>query len=268
MASDRQRWLDADPLFKAMYSHPKARLATAEELVASMDIAGVDVSVILGFAWADSRTCSMHNDYLLEIAASSHGRLIPFCTVQPAAGVEALNKEISRCAGLGARGLGELRPDDQGFRIVDSDAGRALAEAARVHNLVLLFHVSEPVGHLYPGKAGLSLSDFATFAANNRTCKIVGAHWGGGLPFYSLMPEVKASHDTTWFDTAATRYLYDPAIYALGSRLAGAHRILFGSDFPLLGQKSTLLEIDRAELDPPTVAAIKGENAVALLGLK
>src|SRR5262249_47579220 len=129
-----------------MYGNPRARIATARELLESMDRCAIDRSVILGFAWTDPRTCSRHNDYLLEAAVRSGGGLIPFCTVQPAAGVDALAAEVERCVRGGARGLGELRPDDQGFRLLDTAEGEALSRHAIEHDLVLLFHVTEPAG--------------------------------------------------------------------------------------------------------------------------
>ena len=38
---------------------------------------------------------------------------------------------------------------------------------------------------------------------------IIAAHWGGGLPFYALMPEVRDALQNVWFDTAAGHLLYD-----------------------------------------------------------
>ena len=65
IAGAREKWLAADPLFAAMYRDPRAKIATADQLLASMDRSGIDVSVVLGFAWVDAATCKQHNDYLL-----------------------------------------------------------------------------------------------------------------------------------------------------------------------------------------------------------
>jgi len=93
----REDYLRHDPTFAEMYSSPKAQIATAEELLASMEGAEVDTSVILGFAWSEQELCREHNEYLLETAAKSGERLIPFCVIQPRAGDDAL-AEIERCA--------------------------------------------------------------------------------------------------------------------------------------------------------------------------
>src|SRR3990170_4242990 len=93
----RDEYLRRDPTFAEMYASPRAKIASAEDLLRSMDDADVDVSVALGFAWSDHEDCVRHNDYLLETAAKSGGRIAPFCTVSPAAG-EAAAAEVERCA--------------------------------------------------------------------------------------------------------------------------------------------------------------------------
>jgi hypothetical protein len=268
MREQREEYLRRDPTFAEMYASSKARLASAEELLASMDEATIDKSVVLGFAWSEPEACVQHNDYLLEAAARSGGRLIPFCTIQPRAGNDAL-REMERCARAGARGLGELRPDSQGYRLDEGAAAEVLAEAALRHGLALLFHVSEPVGHAYPGKAGLSVASFCRFVAGHGGQSVVGAHWGGGLPFYALMPEVRQALADAYFDTAATPLLYEPAVYRQAVHLVGAERILFGSDFPLIGQRRQRQAIEEAfPVDDPARALILGENARRLLRLE
>jgi len=262
----REDYLRRDPAFAQMYSSPKAKIATGEDLPTSMEEAEVDTSVVLGFAWSEQGLCREHNEYLLETAARSGGRLIPFCVIQPRAGDDAL-AEIERCVRGGARGLGELRPDSQGYAL-DQDAGDMLAEAALRHDLVLLFHVSEPVGHAYPGKSGLSLDAFYRFVSRHQGLTTVGAHWAGGLPFYALMPEVRDALANVYVDTAATPLLYGQAIYGQVSGLVGAEHILFGSDYPLISQRRQRQAIeDSLRDDEDGRRLILGENARRLLRL-
>jgi predicted TIM-barrel fold metal-dependent hydrolase len=262
----REDYLRRDPAFAEMYGSPKAQIATAEELLASMEDAEVDASVVLGFAWSDQDPCREHNEYLLEAAARSGGRLIPFCAVQPRAGGDAA-AEIERCVQGGARGLGELRPESQGYSL-EQGAGDILAEAALRHSLVLLFHVSEPVGHAYSGKSGLALDAFYRFVSSHQGLAAVGAHWGGGLPFYALMPEVREALANVYVDTAATPFLYGPAIYRQVAELVGAERILFGSDYPLISQRRQRQAIeDSLGDDENGRRLILGENACQLLRL-
>jgi uncharacterized protein len=262
-----ERYLAADQTFRGLYSDRRSRFATAEDLLESMDSAGVDATVTLGFAWADPETCRLHNDYLLEAAARSGGRLIPFCTVQPASDPEGAVREIERCVSAGAKGIGELRPDNQCYGLEAGGPADSVAAVAQEHGLVLLFHVSEPTGHHYAGKDGLDLDPLVGFAERWPGLAIVAAHWGGGLPFYTLMPEVRASLRNTSFDTAATSLLYDHRIYRSVADLVGAERILFASDFPLLSQKRCLDRLAVAPLTEREKALVLGENARRLLRL-
>jgi hypothetical protein len=262
---NRDEYLRRDTTFRELYGSPKARIATAEELLASMDAAGIDHSVACGFAWSEAELCGRHNDYLLEAAARCGGRLIPFCTVQPSD--ENARDDLKGWAARGARGLGELRPQNQGYGLIDSDQADLLAWGAGAYDLVLLFHASEPVGHVYPGKAGLPVDQLGRFIADFPGATVIAAHWGGGLPFYALMPEVREALASTYFDTAATGLLYSPDVYARAVELVGAERILFGSDFPLVPQERALQELREAPISDEARRLIEGENARLLLRL-
>jgi predicted TIM-barrel fold metal-dependent hydrolase len=85
----REEYLRRDATFRELYSDPRSKLASAEEVLASMDEAGVDVSVIVGFAWREIDLCRQTNDYILEAATRSGGRLVAFCCVPAHAGDEA-----------------------------------------------------------------------------------------------------------------------------------------------------------------------------------
>ena len=261
----RDEFLRQDEGFRELYSRADARIATAEELLASMDEAGVDRSVACGFAWRDAELCRRHSDYLLEAAAGSGGRILPFVIVQPSH--EETRDALKRYAAKGAIGLGELRPEQQGYRLIDSEEADLLAWGSDAYDLTLLFHASEPAGHVYPGKSGLPLDQLYRFIADFPGVNVIAAHWGGGLPFYALMPEVREAMARTYVDTAATSLLYGPEVYARVADLIGADKILFGSDFPLVSQERALQDVRDASIDDETRALILGENARRLLRL-
>jgi predicted TIM-barrel fold metal-dependent hydrolase len=266
VAEDRDSFLAAEPTFRELYENPRARLASMGDLLGSMDEAAVDVSVALGFAWHDAGLCRRHNDYLLESAAASNGSVLPFCTLPLAAGIAEVEDEMYRCIELGARGFGELRPENLGFDLTGAE-GKRLGDIASETGAVLLFHASEPVGHLYAGKQGLSLGALYEFILEHPRARIVAAHWGGGLPFYALMPEVKIALTSVMFDTAGTSLLYSPEVYASVCSLLGSENIVFGSDFPLLSQKRSRERVEASGLDLPDIEAILGDNAARILEL-
>jgi hypothetical protein len=136
------------------------------------------------------------------------------------------------------------------------------------HNLILLTHSSEPVGHQYSGKGAATPDLLYTLITVFPDLKLVCAHWGGGLPFYALMPEVKTALKNVYFDTAASPFLYTPQVYGQVAQLVGADKILFGSDYPLIPQRRFLKEIAALDLPSDTKKKILAGNAKKLLGLK
>ena len=261
----RDGYLERDATFAEMYTSPKAKVATAEDLLASMDEAGVDVSVAVGFAWREHELCVQQNDYLLEAAATSEGRILPFATVNMASHETAVVSEVARCAAAGAKGLGELRPESQGWDLT-GEPGARLAALAKEHALVLLFHVTEVGGHEYPGKYGLQLGPFYRFALEHPDLAIVGAHLAGGLPF--AMPEAPQVSLTTLADTAARRFLYPKTVYRDMIARWGAERMLLGSDFPLVSQKAQVEEMRQNVAGEREQALVLGGNAARLLGIE
>ena len=247
---EREKWVGRDATFRELFSDPRARLATAEGLIAAMDEDGVDVSVAMGFGWTDIELARRCNDYIAESVSAFPDRLIGFGSVNPAWGEEAV-RELERFARIGLRGLGELHPDTQGFDLGDAHTMRPVLEMADEYGLVITTHSSEPVGHLYQGKGNTTPGVLMRFIENARAypnVKIVCAHWGGGLPFYALMPDVREALENVWFDTAASPFLYDAGVFATVSRVVGTDKVLLGSDYPLIRFSRVLREIEQAGL--------------------
>jgi len=206
------------------------------------------------------------NDYIMEAVAKYPKRIVGFCTVQPLAGDKAA-AELERCAKGGIKGIGELRPDTQGYDMGDAEIMGPIAEMAQKYNMIVLPHSSEPVGHIYDGKGNITPQMLYRFIRNFPELIVVCAHWGGGLPFYALMPEVKKALSNTYFDTAASPYLYKNDIFATVSQVAGEDKILFGSDFPLIKQRRIIKNVLSLDLSNQAKKAILGENARSLLKL-
>ena len=188
----RERYVSRDATFGELYSDPRARMATAEDLVAAMDSDGVDVAVVMGLGWSDEGLARDVNDYIIDAVRRHPGRLVGFGGVSPA-WRDAAAREADRCARAGLKGVGELHPDTQRFDMGDAAVTGPLMEAVRHHGLIVTAHSSEPVGHLYPGKGSNRPEALWRFIQSYPDATLVCAHWGGGLPFYSLMPEVGAS---------------------------------------------------------------------------
>src|SRR5579885_2098462 len=266
ICQQRELYCARDPWFNALYGNSHVRLASAEDLISEMDNSGVDVAVTFSFGWTDPGLIEETNSYVIEAMQRYAGRIYGMAVLQPTAGARAVH-ELERCAKAGMIGLGELMPHGQGYRLSDISLLIPLMEIVRYYDLPVLSHCSEPVGHSYPGKGDVSLQDVVTFLTAFPDVRFIAAHWGGGLPFYTLMPEVQQACSLVWYDTAATVFLYRPAIFPTVARLVGAERILFASDYGLLRQRRVIEHIQQAGLDAEAVRLVLGANARQLLNL-
>jgi hypothetical protein len=262
----RAKYLGRDACFSLLYAEPKAKLVTADELISAMDEYEIDKSVILNLGWTSHELCVKTNDYILEAIARYPQQLIGFCAIQPLAGDKAI-KELERCAQNGAKGIGEMRPDVQGFDFKDNKVMKLVMEAVIEHDLIFLTHASEPVGHQYFGKGTITPELIYPLILNFPDLKLVCAHWGGGLPFYALMPEVEKALKNVYFDTAATPFLYKPQIFKQVADIIGSDKILFGSDYPLLSPRRIIDQIESVKLSQEDRDRILGGNAQKLLSL-
>ncbi|MEO7001324.1 MAG: amidohydrolase family protein [Ktedonobacterales bacterium] len=266
IVAQREAFAARDAWFADLYSDPRAKMATADQLVAAMDADGVDMAVTFSFGWSDQAIAEECNSYVLDSLYRFPGRLVGLAVVQPLARARAL-AEVERCAQAGMRGVGELMPHGQGYRLSDVALLTPLVEVMQAHNLFLLTHTSEPVGHLYKGKGNVSTEDFATFIQTFPALRVVAAHWGGGFPFYELMPEVQAAAANVWYDSAASLYLYRPTIFPTVAAITGPEKLLWASDYPLLAQRRMLDYIRNAGLDDEALSLALGGNAARFLGI-
>ena len=255
-----------DDTFAALFARENAAMATAETLIEAMDSAEVSRSVVMGMGWTDPLVAREANDYIIDALQRYPQRLTGFCSVNPAWGEAAL-EEVERCAAAGLAGIGELHPDTQGVDITDGDALTPLMDAARRLGLPVLVHSSEPVGHLYPGKGATTPDKLCRFIENFPENTIICAHWGGGLPFYALMPEVSDLLRNTYFDMAASPLLYRPEVVPAAAQLVGPEKVLFATDYPLIKHKRMLRQVTESSLEPAAKVAILGGNAARVLGL-
>lgn len=263
---DRDLMCNRDEWFAELYQNPKASLATEADILQSMDEAGFTCSVVCGFPWRDAGLCREHNDYLIDVAARNPGRIAAVAAVSPLSGQAAA--EAERCFAAGAVGIGELNADAQGFDLAFPQQIGELADICAEQDKPILFHVSEPVGHRYPGKGTSTPDRLLRFVQDFPSVKIVAAHWGGGLPFYELMPEVSEQTRNLVYDSAASTYLYQSRVFPIVVGVVGFERVMMGTDYPVLRQGRFVRRIMRLNLPEEVLDAILWRNAVRVYGLK
>ena len=263
---NRSRFFSNEPGFKALYESSRSRLITAQELLKNMDEQGIDRSVVFGFPWTDPELFRAHNDYIIESVGRYPERITGFCCFSPLS-PQGL-QEARRCLDSGLAGVGELALYGSGFSPEAREGLEGIMALCAEREAPVLVHTNEPVGHIYPGKTPMGLAEIYGLIRRYPQNRIVLAHWGGGLFFYGLMKkEVDEAFQNVWFDTAASPYLYRPAVYRAAVDIVGPEKILFGSDYPLLSPRRYFEEMESAGLSEETVRKIRGENAARLLKL-
>ena len=263
---DRESFFPGEPAFELLYrDEKKAPLSTAGGLIKAMDRDGIQASVTFGFPWKQPKLVRRSNDYVLEAMARYPNRLLGFACLNPEL-PEAV-EEGERCLQAGMKGLGELAlyPPLAGGSWLERMG--PLVDLANKWKVPVLLHINEPVGHQYPGKGQQPFWELYELIKAFPTTLFILAHWGGGLWWYQLLKrEVGNVLTNTYFDTAASPFLYRPEIYEFALKIIGPEKILYGSDFPLLGLDRYLQELDQTGLTPDQRAAILGGNSQRVLG--
>jgi predicted TIM-barrel fold metal-dependent hydrolase len=262
--NNRGAFCRRDKGFSSIYRNAKARMAGVEDLIASMDASGVERSVICGFPWNHPDLCSFHNDYLKECGSRFPSRLIVFVSL-PFSDPDRSEEELDRGIEGGAKGVGEAAFYHRQMTWREIEAMKPILTRMENLRMVLLLHANERIGHSYPGKGMTPLERFYDLILSYPHLPIVLAHWGGGLPFYELMPEVKKGMTHVYYDTAASPFVYSKEIYAVVNRIVGAAKILFGSDFPLISPQRYFRDLEESGLPEEDQKKILGLNFSKLI---
>ncbi|MCU0598752.1 MAG: amidohydrolase [Desulfobacterales bacterium] len=266
ISENRSHYFGGEPAFRLLYESPKSKTADAETLIESMDLNGVDVSVVFGFPWKNPDTCRKHNDYILKTVAEYPKRIIGLCCADMYE--KGAYDEIKRCLDAGLSGVGEIAFYQSGIGPDALELLHPVMALCRSRDMPLMIHTNEPIGHFYPGKTPVSLGQIYSVAQTFPENKIILAHWGGGIFFYSLMKkEVRQTLQNVFFDTAASPFLYDSKIYRIAVETAGVEKVLLGTDFPLIKPDRYYKEMEVAGLTENEKIRICGGNAAALFKL-
>ncbi len=262
--NQREDYFASEPAFKLLYESPAAKLVSAEDVIAMMDEQNVDKSVVFGFPWNDPGVFKYNNDYVIEAVNKYPDRLLGFGCF----GLDSpeVAKETERCLDAGLVGIGELAFYQSG---IDEEAVKKMAPVmaiCRERDFPVMIHTNEPVGHYYPGKTPVTMSQIYNLAQAYQDNKIILCHWGGGIFFYNLLKkDAKKVLKNIWYDTAATPYLFDPEVFSAAIGLTGVGKILFGSDYPLLKPARYYKELEKAGISKEDSDKILGGNAAVLL---
>lgn len=271
-----------------------------EERLRSMDERGISHAVIsvaptLFMYWVEGGEavgfCREANDFLATMAADSGGRLTAVATLpmqSPAEAVAELNRAVTD---LGMRGA-EIGPDVEGTPLDDAALRPVLAAAADLDVPLILhpyyvgaragladFYLTNLVGNPLATTVCAARLIFSGLLDDMATLQLVLMHGGGYLPYqigrldhgYRVRPESGGCAQPPsrylrrfWYDTVT--HAPAPLRFLIG--MAGADRVLFGTDFPFDMAAGPLRDqADGAGLSEDAVADVAVRNASHLFGL-
>ncbi|MDR0548723.1 MAG: amidohydrolase [Deltaproteobacteria bacterium] len=265
LAADRSPYLAGEKGLAILYGDPKAPLVTTAALLADLDLAKVDKALVMGFPWTVEDNARRHNDWLLEEGQKYPGRLYPLAAFDPREPWAYRHAEAFLEAG--GFGLGELCVYDEGLTPKLLDNLEALGQLCRKFKAPMLVHVNEPIGHKYPGKAPMEISQIHELVKRCQGVKLILAHFGGGLPLLAtLRKEVREYLDLVLFDTAAMPFLFQPKALAYAYDILGDHFCL-GTDYPLLKTARYEKYFGDAGLATAATQGLLGETVARFLEL-
>ena len=230
--NNRESYMD-DPGFKLIYSSKKSVIIDHTGLLDYISANKLYGAAAMSFPWIDEKLCLYHNEYMASIIGDNDN-IFPFGMI-PVWGTKSVKSYAEDIKKHGLSGIGELAFYSDGMNDINKKFLHEVLEASAEFSLPVCLHLNEPVGHHYPGKYEPALLQVYELIKAVPEAVVILSHWGGGLFFYELMPEVSESLRNVFYDTAATPYIYDARIYETALKIIKAEKILFGSDYPLLG---------------------------------
>lgn len=229
------------------------RIWTATRLLADMDKYGVDRAVVFATGGHRPTDYSKENDWTLNAVRRHLDRLIGFARVNPHYGSDAA-AEVRRAVSLGMRGV-KLHPTMEVFP-ANSPLVDPIMEAASRLRVPVLIHAGNPP-YALP-------SQVADVACRFPDVKVIMGHMGGsGLAIDAVPSARRAENLLLETSGVARRLAIEEAV-----RTLGAHRIVFGSDWPYSHPAPEITKIRILEITEDERQKVLGGNMVELLKLK
>ena len=210
------------------------------------------------------------NEEVAESAAEHADICIPFASIDPARGKMGVREARRLIKDFGVKGF-KFHPIIQGFYPNDHDA-YPLYEVIAEAGLPALFHSGQTgIGAGMPGGGGLRLKYgnplyLDDVAADFPDMPIISAH--PGVPWQDEQLSVALHKPNVYIDLSGWLPKYfEPKLVQYANTLL-KHKVLFGSDNPVLLPDRWIAEFDKLTIKPGARPLILKENAARLLKLK
>ena len=206
-----------------------------------------------------------------EVAAACAAHadvLIPFASVDPRR-ADAVARARSLAVDHGVRGF-KFHPSLQAF-YPDDRMAYPLYEVLQELGMVALFHSGQTgIGAGLPGGGGIRLRyanpmALDDVAADFPDLRIIIAH--PSFPWQDEALAVATHKPNVHIDLSGWSPKYFPPLLVRYANTLLRHKVLFGSDYPLLTPDRWLADFETLDIKPEVRPLILKDNAVRLLGL-
>ena len=215
------------------------------------------------------RHSPVSNDEIAELAAENADVIIPFASIDPARGAEGVAEARRLLTDKGVKGF-KFHPSLQGFHPNDRIA-YPLYEVIAEHEVPALFHTGHTgVGANVRGGGGIRLKysnpmDVDDVAVDFPDLTIVLAH--PSFPWQDEALSVALHKPNVYIDLSGWSPKYFPANLIQYANTLLKHKMLFGSDYPMITPDKWLADFENAGFRDEVLPLILKENAVRLLKL-
>ncbi|WP_436772519.1 amidohydrolase family protein [Yinghuangia sp. YIM S09857] len=221
----------------------------------------------------DAGTATSHpplsSDEIIVQARRHADVLIPFCSVDPRTGPAAVAR-LRQLVSDGARGL-KLHPSLQAFE-PNAVEFYPLYEAAAELGVPIVFHTGQTgIGAGLPGGRGIKLrySDpmlIDDVAADFPDLTVIMAH--PSVPWQDAAISSATHKANVHIDLSGWSPKYFPAQLVKAMNGPLRHKVLFGSDFPLITPDRWLGDFDTLDVKPEVRPLVLKDNAARVLRLQ
>lgn len=221
----------------------------------------------------DARTRLKHEPNSIEEIAEGAARnsdvLIPFGSVDPLTGADAIDRAKRLVEDCGVRGF-KFHPSLQGFDPSD-ERFYPLWESLQEIGLPAIFHTGQNgMGAGLPGGYGIKLAYsnpllLDAVAADFPELRVIMAH--PSVPWQDEANSIATHKSNVFIDLSGWSPKYFPESLVRASNSVLQDKVLFGTDFPLITPSKWLGAFADLPLKEEVRPKILKDNAVRLLGL-
>ena len=237
------------------YDLPMEYGGTAAEMIRKSREAGITHSVIFSVATKPAQVRSI-NEFIASELKTEDG-LVGLGAVHPES--EDQRGDIEHIVSLGLKGV-KLHPDIQGFNI-DDPRCLEIYEICRELGLIVLLHMGDPrYDYSSPDRLIPVLERFEGL-------KVIGAHLGG-WGVWKEASEKLCRFPNLFVDCSSSLAFMSAEEARDIIRAYGAHRVLFGTDYPMWEYKAELERFYSLGLTEEENELILYRNAAKMFGIE